>query len=99
MNTIRKKQNGTQLEIALEGRLDTVTAPKLEKVLEEALPEVTALTLDFSQVDAISSAGLGVLLSTYQSLMGKGAMKVTHINEIVREVFDVTGFSRILTVQ
>ena len=98
MNII-KKQNGTQLEIALEGRLDTVTAPDLEQALAEALPEVTALTLDFSKVDYISSAGLRVLLATYKSLMGKGTMKITHINEIVREVFQVTGFSKILTIE
>ena len=98
MNIV-KKQNGNQLEIALEGRLDSVTAPALKRELAEALRDTTALTLDFSRVECISSAGLRVLLSTYQSLMGKGVMKVTHINEIVREVFEVTGFSKILTIE
>ena len=96
---MNKKQNGTQLEIALEGPLDTVTAPELEQALTQSLRDVTALTLDFSHVDYITSAGLRVLLSARKALKGKGAMKITHINEIVGEVFDVTGFTKILTIE
>ena len=97
--TITKKQNGTQLEIALEGRLDTSTAPELEKELNGSLGSVTELILNFSQLEYISSAGLRVLLSAHKAMNAKGNMKVTHINEIVQEVFEVTGFSDILTIE
>ncbi len=96
--TIEKKQNGTALEIALEGRLDTTTAPELEKELN-GLGNVTELTLDFSKLEYISSAGLRVLLSAHKIMSRKGGMKVTHVNEIVNEVFEVTGFSDILTIE
>ena len=97
--TITKTQNGTALEIALEGRLDTMTAPELEAELNASLGGAESLTLDFSKLDYISSAGLRVLLSAHKTMNPKGGMKVTHVNEIVREVFDVTGFSDILTIE
>ena len=97
--TITKNQNGSALEIALEGRLDTMTSPELENELKNALPGVESLTLDFSKLDYISSAGLRVLLSAHKALARKGGMKVTHVNEIVNEVFEVTGFSDILTIE
>ena len=96
---ITKSQNGTQLNIAVEGRMDTTTAPELEKELRESLDGVTELTLDFSKLDYISSAGLRVLLSAHKTMRDKGSMKVTNANEIVQEVFDVTGFSDILTIE
>ena len=83
----------------LEGRLDTVTAPELEKELK-ALPEETLpLVLDFEKLSYISSAGLRVLLSAHKTMNPKGGMKVTHVNEIVNEVFEVTGFADILTIE
>ena len=94
-----KNQNGTELTIALEGRLDTTTAPELEQALKQDLEGATALTLDFSKLDYISSAGLRVLLSAHKAMSRKGGMKVTHVNEIVNEVFEVTGFSDILTIE
>lgn len=94
-----KTQNGTELIIALEGRLDTTTAPELEQALKQDLEGATALTLDFSRLDYISSAGLRVLLSAHKAMSRKGGMKVTHVNEIVNEVFEVTGFSDILTIE
>ena len=97
--TIAKKQNGNALEIALEGRLDTMTAPELEAELKGSLDAANSLTLDFAKLDYISSAGLRVLLSAHKAMSGKGGMKVTHVNEIVQEVFDVTGFSDILTIE
>lgn len=97
--TINKKQDGTALVIELEGRLDTMTAPQLEAELKEAMPDAESLILDFSKLDYISSAGLRALLSAYKVMSAKGGMKVTHVNEIVREVFDVTGFSDILTIE
>ncbi len=97
--TITKNQNGTNLEIALEGRLDTMTAPELEAELNQSLDGVETLTLDFSKLDYISSAGLRVLLSAHKIMSGKGGMKVTHVNEIVQEVFEVTGFCDILNIE
>ena len=97
--TINKKQDGTALVIELEGRLDTMTAPQLEAELNESMPGAESLILDFSKLDYISSAGLRALLSAYKVMTTKGGMKVTHVNDIVREVFDVTGFSDILTIE
>ena len=96
--TIVKKQNGPQLEISLEGRLDTVTAPELETELNASLKDAESLTLDFSKLEYISSAGLRVLLSAHKQMAGKGGMKVTNVNEIVAEVFEVTGFADILNI-
>ena len=97
--TINKSLNGTHLNVALEGRLDTVTAPDLEKVLKDSLESVDTLTMDFSKLDYISSAGLRVLLSVHKTMSKRGGMKVTNVNEIVAEVFDVTGFADILTIE
>ena len=96
--TIEKTMNGTALTIALAGRLDTMTAPDLEAELGRSLPDAESLVLDFSNLDYISSAGLRVLLSAHKAMSAKGGMKITHVNEIVREVFDVTGFSDILFI-
>jgi len=97
--TIDRKLSGTALEIALEGRLDTMTAPALEKELKDGLNGVTELTLNLAGLDYISSAGLRVLLSAHKAMSGKGAMRVRNANEIVREVFEVTGFADILTIE
>ena len=96
---ITKTMNGTALNIALEGRLDTTTAPELEQALKESLDSATALTLDFSKLDYISSAGLRVLLSAHKTMSKKGGMVVKNVNEIVSEVFDVTGFADILNIE
>ena len=97
--TIERNQNGSTLMIALHGRLDTNTAPDLENVLKESMDSATELILDFSRLDYISSAGLRVLLFAHKAMNRKGGMKVTHANEMVKEVFDVTGFSDILTIE
>ena len=96
---ITKNQNGNALEIAVEGRLDTTTAPELEKELKDCLDSANELTLDFSNLEYISSAGLRVLLSAHKVMSQKGGMKLTHVNETVSEVFEVTGFSDILTIE
>lgn len=96
---ITKNKNGTALEIALEGRLDTTTAPDLEKELKYSLDDVTDLALDFAKLDYISSAGLRLLLSAHKAMQGKGGMKVKNVNEVVSEVLDVTGFADILTIE
>ena len=95
---INKNLNGTALTIELEGRLDTTTAQELEKELN-ALGSVNELTLDFGKLEYISSAGLRVLLAAHKIMSRKGGMKVTNVNEIVNEVFEVTGFSDILTIE
>ena len=97
--TIEKKMNGTALEIALEGRLDTMTSPELEAELKQSMPGAESLTLDFSKLEYISSAGLRVLLSAHKAMSAKGGMKVTNVNEIVREVFEVTGFVDIFDIE
>lgn len=97
--TITKTLNESALTIALEGRLDTTTAPDLEKELKQSMDAATTLTLDFSKLDYISSAGLRVLLSAHKAMASKGGMKVTNVNELVKEVFEVTGFSDILTIE
>ena len=96
--TITKKQESNVLTLALEGRLDTVTAPELEAEIKKSLENIDPLTLDFSKLEYISSAGLRVLLSAHKAMSSKGGMKVINANEIVREVFDVTGFSDILNI-
>ena len=97
--TINKTQNGTALTIALEGRLDTMTAPELEAELKKSLDGMETLILDFSKLDYISSAGLRVLLSAHKLMSAKGGMKVTNVNDVVQEVFEVTGFADILTIE
>ncbi|MBR3740771.1 MAG: STAS domain-containing protein [Clostridia bacterium] len=97
--TIAKKLNGTQLTIALEGRLDTTTAPELEAELKASLDSTDSLIFDLDKLEYISSAGLRVLLSAQKIMSKKGGMKVTHVNEIVQEVFEVTGFADILTIE
>ena len=95
---ITKNTNGTNLNIVLEGRLDTTTAPELEQALKYDMDAANELTLDFSKLDYISSAGLRVLLSAHKAMSKKGGMKVVNANEMVKEVFDVTGFADILTI-
>ena len=97
--TINKTMNGNALTIALEGRLDTTTAPELEQALKESLDSAQELIMDFSRLDYISSAGLRVLLSAHKTMRTKGGMKVVNVNEIVKEVFDVTGFADILDIE
>lgn len=97
--TIQKTQSGTELTIALSGRLDTTTAPQLEAELKSSLDGVTALTMDFKELAYISSAGLRVLLTAQKIMMKQGNMVVKNINETILEVFEVTGFSQILTLE
>ena len=97
--TIKKTKDGDKLTIAVEGRIDTVTAKEFEQSAVSELDGVTQLTLDFSQLNYISSAGLRVLLLLQKTMNKQGAMKVTGVNETVRDIFEVTGFSEILTVE
>ncbi len=97
--TINKSKNGSAVTFAVSGRLDTVTAPELESVIKTELDGVTELVFDFSGLDYISSAGLRILLTAQKKMNSQGTMKVTGANEIVLEIFDVTGFSDILTIE
>jgi len=83
----------------LEGRLDTTTAPNLEKELKYSLGDVTELIMDFEKLEYISSAGLRVLLSAQKTMNKQGEMKLIHVNDTIMEIFKVTGFSDILTIE
>ena len=96
---INKQTNGNITEVAVEGRLDTTTAPELEAALKDAADSADKLVLDFSKLDYVSSAGLRVLLATHKKMAAKGGMTVTGVNEIVNEIFDITGFSDILNIE
>lgn len=98
---ITKTLEDNTLNVALEGRLDTTTAPELEGVLNESLADenITDLIFDFSKLEYISSAGLRVLLATQKIMNGRHEMKIRNVNEVIKEVFDVTGFCDILTIE
>lgn len=85
--------------LLLQGRLDTVTAPQLEAQLETVLPEATALVLDMEKLEYISSAGLRVILKAHKAMSAKGTMTLLHVDESIREVFDITGFSDFLNIE
>lgn len=97
---IQQTKDGNKLTIALVGRLDTMTAPELEGALESALAGVKGLVFDFSQLQYISSAGLRIMLSTQKKISAEGGtMKLVGVNDSVKEVFEVTGFINILTIE
>ena len=95
---IEQSKNGKELKIALQGRLDTATAPELEEVFKSSLEGVTELVIDLEELDYTSSAGLRVLLAAQKAMNKQGAMKVQNVNETVNEIFEVTGFTDILTI-
>ena len=99
MLDIKKTLNGTNLEIALSGRLDTITAPELDAVVKESLDGVESLVFDFTDLAYVSSAGLRVLLSAQKIMNGQGSMVVRNVSEEIQEIFDVTGFTDILTIE
>ena len=96
--TIQKNLQGTTLHVALEGRLDTTTAPQLEAELK-ASDGITELELDFEKLEYLSSAGLRVLLAAQKVMNKQGKMVIHHVNETILEVFEVTGFIDILTIE
>ena len=98
MNIIRNK-DGSKLTLALEGRLDTTTAPQLEAELKASMDGVTELDMDFEKLEYLSSAGLRVLLAAQKVMNRQGKMTLHHVNETIREVFEVTGFIDILTIE
>jgi anti-sigma B factor antagonist len=97
--TINKTLNASELTVALAGRLDTTTAPQLEAELKTALTSVNSLVMNFAELEYISSAGLRVLLSAQKVMNKQGKMVIRNANETILEVFEVTGFTDILTVE
>lgn len=96
--TIEKKREGSKLELFLEGRLDTITSPELEAELKDATEGITELIFDFEKLEYISSAGLRVLLMEQKKMSRQGTMAIRNINQVIAEVFKVTGFASILTI-
>lgn len=97
--TIEKKLAGTELTIKLTGRLDTTTAPEFESEFKAGVGGVEKLVLDFSGLDYLSSAGLRVLLAAQKTMNKQGSMVVRNVNETIAEIFDITGFCDILTIE
>ena len=93
------KKDGAEYTFLLEGRLDTITSPDLESEINKATPDAAKLILDLAKLDYISSAGLRVLLGAAQAMDGKGDMIVRNLNQSVREIFDLTGFSNLFNIE
>ena len=96
--TIEMKKNTEATTIVIAGRLDTTTAPALDKTINEELGDVKNLILDLKDLEYISSAGLRVLLGAQKKMQKVGSMQVTNVREEVMEVFEMTGFADILTI-
>ncbi len=96
---VEKKLNGEELTLIVSGRLDTQTAPELEKELNDVLSGVKELVFDFSNLEYISSAGLRIILKAQVAMNKQGSMKITGANDNIMEVFDITGFLDILTIE
>ena len=97
--TIESKKDTGNLMITITGRLDTSTAPKLEETLKESYDGVTELVFDLAKLEYISSAGLRVLLSAQKTMNNQGSMKVINAREEIMEIFEITGFTDILTIE
>lgn len=97
--TIEKNLSASSLTVAVAGRLDTTTAPELENELKTSLDGVTSLVLDFAALDYLSSAGLRVLLAAQKTMNKQGTMVIRNVNETIAEIFEVTGFADILTIE
>ena len=96
---IEKTVEGSTLNISLGGRLDTTTAPQLKAELEQSIDGVQEMNLDFTALEYLSSAGLRVILSAQKVMNRQGKMVIRHVNETIMEVFEVTGFVDILTIE
>ena len=97
--TIDKQQNGSELTLTLNGRLDTTTAPELENAIKENIAGITNLVMDFAGLEYLSSAGLRVILSAQKTMNKQGEMVIRNVNETINEVFEITGFIDILTIE
>ena len=99
MFNVEKKSEGNNVTLVLSGRLDTSTAPELEVKVKASTEGTENLVFDFTELEQISSAGLRVLLSTLKTMNNQGSMKIINVNETVMEIFELTGFSDILTIE
>ena len=99
MLKVNRTVENEKVEISLEGDLDTVTAPEFEAELREVISGATSLVLDLEKLEYISSAGLRVLLIAQKAMNPQGEMKVVHVNDSIMDIFEVTGFSEILTIE
>ena len=99
MLDIKNTVNGTELTVKLIGRLDTTTAPVLEGDLRKSVDNIEKLIFEISELEYISSAGLRVILKAQKAMNKKGSMKLTGVNDSIMEVFDITGFLDILTIE
>ncbi len=97
--TVTKNFNGDALTAVIEGRIDTTTAPALEAALDESFEAIKELILDFSKVEYVSSAGLRVILKAQKTMNAKGSMKLIGVSDSIMEIFDITGFADILTIE
>ena len=97
--TIEKTINGTTTVLNIIGRLDTTTAPELEATIDACTAGVQELVLDCAALEYVSSAGLRVILKAQKLMSAQGSMKLVHVNETIMEVFDITGFADILTIE
>lgn len=95
---ITKTFNDGIMNIALEGRLDTTTAPQLEAEISEDIGNTTELNFDFAKLEYVSSAGLRVLLASQKIMNKQGKMTITNVCDDIKDVFDITGFTDILTI-
>ena len=96
---INKIYNETELTVELEGRLDTNTSPELEADLKQSLDGVTALVFDFGKLEYISSAGLRAMVAAQKLMKGRGPMKLRNVSDLIMEIFEVTGFTDILSIE
>ena len=96
---IDKTTQSNETIVSLDGRLDTTTSPELEKFIENELKDTTELVLDLQKLEYVSSAGLRVILKAQKMMNKKGSMKLIHVGEVIQEVFEITGFTDILTIE
>ena len=96
---IEKFNESDKLTLRIDGRIDTKTAPELDEIIKTSLDGITSLIIDLENVSYISSAGLRVLLIAQKQMNKQGEMKITHVNNDIMEIFEVTGFSDILTIE
>ena len=97
--TIEKNLNGAELTVTIIGRLDTITAPQLEAEFKQSITGVEKLVLDFAELEYLSSAGLRVLLAAQKVMNKQGEMIIKNVNDTINEIFEVTGFIDILTIE
>ena len=97
--TIEKNLNGAELTVTIIGRLDTITAPQLEAEFKQSITGVEKLVLDFASLEYLSSAGLRVLLAAQKLMNKQGEMIIKNVNDTINEIFEVTGFIDILTIE